>query len=88
MLMSLRSTLRAACGSLSRLARLFRWIKQHLRIKHFFGTSPNAVKTQVWIAVSIYVLIAILLKELKLPRIVAQNSADFEPSPFWNDPSA
>jgi hypothetical protein len=40
----------------------FRWIKQHLRIKYFFGTSPNAVKTQVWIAVSIYVLIAILHK--------------------------
>lgn len=42
----------------------FRWIKQHLRIKAFFGTSPNAVKTQVWIAVSIYVLIAIVRKRL------------------------
>ncbi len=42
----------------------FRWIKQHLRIKAFFGTSPNAVKTQIWIAVSVYVLIAIVRKRL------------------------
>jgi len=44
----------------------FRWIKQHLRIKNFFGTSQNAVKTQVWIAISIYVLIAIIKKRLNL----------------------
>jgi transposase len=44
----------------------FKWIKQYLRIKTFFGTTPNAVKTQVWIAVSVYVLVAILKKELKL----------------------
>ena len=44
----------------------FKWIKQHLRIKAFFGTSENAVKTQVWIAVSIYVLIAIIKKRLSL----------------------
>ena len=44
----------------------FRWIKQHLRIKSFFGTSPNAVKTQVWIAICIYVLVAIIRKELKV----------------------
>jgi hypothetical protein len=44
----------------------FKWIKQHLRIKAFFGTSENAVKTQVWIAVSIYVLIAIIKKSLSL----------------------
>ncbi len=44
----------------------FKWIKQHLRIKAFFGTSENAVKTQVWIAVSIYVLIAIIRKQLSL----------------------
>jgi hypothetical protein len=42
----------------------FKWIKQHLRIKAFFGTSPNAVKTQVWIAVAVYVLIAIVRKRL------------------------
>lgn len=44
----------------------FKWVKQHLRIKAFYGTSPNAVKTQVWIAVSIYVLVAIMKKELDL----------------------
>ena len=44
----------------------FKWIKQHLRIKAFFGTSENAVKTQVWIAVSVYVLIAIIKKRLAL----------------------
>jgi len=44
----------------------FRWIKQHLRIKSFYGTSPNAVKTQVWIAICIYVLVAIIRKELKV----------------------
>ena len=45
----------------------FRWIKQHLRIKTFYGTSPNAVKTQIWIAVSMYLLVAILKKRLDLP---------------------
>ena len=42
----------------------FKWIKQHLRIKQFFGTSPNAVKTQIWIAVSVYVLVAIVKEPL------------------------
>jgi hypothetical protein len=44
----------------------FKWIKQHLRIKAFFGTSENAVKSQVWIAVSVYVLVAIVRKRLRL----------------------
>ena len=44
----------------------FKWIKQHLRIKSFFGTSDNAVKTQIWIAVAVYVLIAIVKKRLCL----------------------
>ena len=44
----------------------FKWIKQHLRIKRFFGTSENAVKTQIWIAISVYVLVAIIKKQLKL----------------------
>jgi hypothetical protein len=44
----------------------FKWIKQHLRIKKFYGTSENAVKTQIWIAVSVYVLVAIIRKRLKL----------------------
>lgn len=46
----------------------FKWIKQHLRIKAFFGTSENAVKTQIWIAVATYVLIAIAKKRLQLPQ--------------------
>jgi len=46
----------------------FKWIKQHLRIKAFYGTSENAIKTQIWIAISIYVLVAILKKELKIKR--------------------
>lgn len=46
----------------------FKWIKQHLRIKVFFGTSENALKSQIWIAISIYVLVAIIKKELKLKQ--------------------
>jgi len=49
-----------------RVEIFFKWIKQHLRIKKFFGTSQNAVKTQVWIAVSIYILVAIMKKRLKI----------------------
>ncbi len=44
----------------------FKWIKQHLRIKQFYGTSENAVKTQIWIAVSVNVLAAIVRKRLRL----------------------
>jgi hypothetical protein len=44
----------------------FKWIKQHLRIKSFYGTSENAVKTQIWIAVSVYVLVAIVKKQMRL----------------------
>jgi IS4 transposase len=46
----------------------FRWIKQHLRIKSFFGTSANAVRTQIWIAISVYVLVAIAKKRLQIDR--------------------
>jgi len=46
----------------------FKWIKQHLRIKAFYGTSDNAVKTQVWTAISVYVLVAIVKKELQIER--------------------
>lgn len=45
----------------------FKWIKQHLRIKAFFGTSANAVKTQIWIAVSVNVFVAIVKKRLNIP---------------------
>ncbi len=46
----------------------FKWIKQHLRIKSFYGTSPNAVKTQIWIAVSIFVLLASIKKQLNIEQ--------------------
>jgi len=50
----------------------FKWIKQHLRIKAFFGTSENAVKSQIWIAVSVYVLVAIIKKRLRLEASLFQ----------------
>jgi hypothetical protein len=50
----------------------FKWIKQHLRIKAFYGTSENAVKTQIWIAVSVYVLVAIIRKRLGLEASLYQ----------------
>src|SRR5437868_10767458 len=50
----------------------FKWVKQHLRIKTFFGTSENAVKTQIWIAISIYVLVAIVRKRLGLEASLYQ----------------
>ena len=50
----------------------FKWIKQHLRIKAFYGTSDNAVKTQIWIAVSVYVLVAIVRKHLGLDMSLYQ----------------
>jgi len=49
-----------------RIEIFFKWIKQYLRIKTFFGTTENAVKTQIWIAISVYVLVAIVKKELKI----------------------
>lgn len=55
-----------------RVELFFKWIKQNLRIKHFFGTSDNAVKTQVWIAVCVYVLVAIVRKELGLELSLSQ----------------
>jgi hypothetical protein len=50
----------------------FKWIKQNLRIKHFFGTTDNAVKTQVWIAICVYVLVAIVRKKLGLEMSLSQ----------------
>ncbi len=46
----------------------FKWIKRHLRIKHFYGTSDNAVRTQIWISLCVYVLVALLKKQLQSPR--------------------
>ncbi len=48
----------------------FKWIKQHLRIKAFYGTSDNAVKTQIWVAISTYLLVAIIKKELKMKHSI------------------
>ena len=50
----------------------FKWIKQNLRITHFYGTTDNAVKTQVWIAVCVYVLVAIVRKQLGLEISLSQ----------------
>lgn len=55
-----------------RVELFFKWIKQNLRIKHFFGTTDNAVKTQVWIAICVYVLVAIVRKELELELSLSQ----------------
>jgi len=55
-----------------RVELFFKWVKQNLRIKHFFGTSDNAVKTQVWIAICVYVLVAIVRKVLKLELSLSQ----------------
>ena len=55
-----------------RVELFFKWIKQNLRIKHFFGTSDNAVKTQVWIAICVYVLITLIRKELRLEVSLSQ----------------
>jgi hypothetical protein len=65
-------TIAQICKSRWQVELFFRWIKQHLRIKAFFGTSENAVKTQVWIAVSVYVLVAIIRKRLDLDASLYQ----------------
>ena len=60
----------------------FKWIKQHLRIKAFFGTSENAVKTQIWIAISVYVLVSILKKQVNVDRSLAEILQIFTVSLF------
>jgi hypothetical protein len=64
----------------------FKWIKGHLRIKAFYGTSANAVKTQVWIAICVYVLIAILKKELGLPQSLHSILQVLSVNPFEKVP--
>lgn len=71
-----------------RVELFFKWIKQNLRIKHFFGTSENAVKTQVWIAVCVYVLVAIVRKELKLELSLSQILQILSVNPFEQMPLA
>jgi hypothetical protein len=65
-----------------RIELFFRWIKSHLRIKHYYGTSPNAVKTQIWIAVSVYLLVAILQKQLELPGTLHRTLQLLSVHPF------
>lgn len=65
----------------------FKWIKQHLRIKAFYGTSTNAVKTQLWAAISVYVLVAIIKKQLRIDRSLSEiqqilSTAIFEKEPL------
>jgi hypothetical protein len=64
----------------------FKWIKQHLRIKAFFGTSENAVKTQIWIAISVYVLVAIVRKRLALEATLYQILQILSVGPFEKTP--
>lgn len=65
-----------------RIELFFKWIKQNLRIKAFYGTSQNAVKTQIWIAISVYLLIAIIKKTLKLEHSLYTLSQIFSLSLF------
>jgi len=60
----------------------FKWVRQHLRVKRFFGTSKNAVKTQVWLAVSVYVLVAIIRKRLGLDKSLHSMLQILSVTPF------
>jgi len=64
----------------------FRWIKGHLRIKHYYGTSPNAVKTQIWIAVAVYLMVAIVHKQLSLPGTLHRTFQLLSVHPFEKVP--
>ena len=69
-----------------RIELFFRWIKGHLRIKHYYGTSPNAVKTQIWIAVAVYLMVAILHKQLALPGSLHRTLQLLSVHPFEKMP--
>jgi hypothetical protein len=69
-----------------RIELFFRWIKGHLRIKHYFGTSPNAVKTQIWIAITTYLMVAILHKQLNLPGTLHRTLQLLSIHPFEKVP--
>jgi hypothetical protein len=69
-----------------RIELFFRWIKQHLRIKHYYGNTPNAVKTQIWIALCVYLLIAILHKQLNLPGSLYRTIQVLSVHPFEKTP--
>ena len=65
-----------------RIELFFRWIKQHLRIKHYYRTSTNAVKTQIWIAVAVYLMVAILHKQMRLPGALNRTLQILSVHPF------
>ena len=65
---------------------MFKWIKQYLRIKAFYGTSENAVRTQIWIAISVYVLVAIIKKELGIDRSLGEILQILSVSLFEKEP--
>lgn len=65
----------------------FRWIKQHLRIRHFYGNSTNAVKTQIWISITVYLIVAIMHKELKLPGTLHRTFQLLSVNPFSQIPA-
>jgi len=69
-----------------RIELFFRWIKGHLRIKHYYGTSPNAVKTQIWIAITVYLMVAILHKHLNLPGTLHRTLQLLSVHPFEKVP--
>lgn len=69
-----------------RIELFFRWIKGHLRIKHYYGTSPNAVKTQIWIAVCVYLMVAIIHKQLNLPGSLHRTLQLLSVHPFEKVP--
>lgn len=69
-----------------RIELFFRWIKGHLRIKHYYGTSPNAVKTQIWIAVCVYLMVAITHKQLNLPGSLHRTLQLLSVHPFEKVP--
>src|SRR5277367_3153891 len=79
-------TIAEICKSRWQVELFFKWIKQHLRIKAFYGTSENAVKTQIWIAVSVYVLVAIVRKRLGLDASLYQILQIFSLTLFEKTP--
>jgi len=69
-----------------RIELFFRWLKGHLRIKHYYGTSPNAVKTPIWIAIAVYLMVAILHKQLSLPGTLHRTLQLLSVHPFEKAP--
>jgi hypothetical protein len=69
-----------------RIELFFRWIKGHLRIKHYYGTSANAVKTQIWIAMCVYLMVAIVHKQLSLPGTLHRTLQLLSVHPFEKVP--